>query len=121
MVYQIVTAIEGRFIYTEYPSIFYRQHKENTVGRNDRGIDLIKRFKLLFKGRFRDWNTQNLACLQYIHKDISSKNKEVVKRFTNLRNQPFFIRLVNIYRLGLFRQNLRGQFGLYLGFLIKKI
>ena len=121
LVYQIVTAIEGRFIYSEHPSILYRQHKENIIGRNDRCIDRIKRFKLLLKGRFRDWNTQNLACLQYIHNDISPKNKEVVKRFTNLRNQPFFIRLVNMNRLGLIRQNFRGQFGLYFGFLIKKI
>jgi len=121
LVYQIATAIEGRFIYSEHPSILYRQHKENIIGRNDRFLDRIKRFKLLLKGRFRDWNTQNLACLQYIHNDISPKNKEVVKRFTNLRNQPFFVRLVNMNRLGLIRQNLRGQFGLYFGFLIKKI
>jgi len=121
LVYQIVTAIEGRFIYSEHPSILYRQHNENTVGRNDSFIDQIKRFNLLFKGQFRDWNTQNLACLQYIHTDISPKNKEVVKRFANLRNQSFFIRLVNMYRLGLFRQNLKGQFGLYFGLLFKKI
>jgi len=121
LVYQIATAIEGRFIYTEHPSIFYRQHNGNIVGRNDRCIDRIKRFKLLFKGRFRDWNTQNLACLQYIHNDISPKNKEVVKWFTHFRNQPFFIRLVNMNRLGLIRQTFRGQFSLYFGFLINKI
>ena len=121
LVYQIATAIEGRFIYLEHPSILYRQHKDNVVGRNDNYIDQLKRLFQLTQGRFREWNTQNLACLQYIHNDISPKNKELIKRFTNLRNQPFFIRLVNINRLGLIRQTFRGQFGLYFGFLIKKI
>ena len=121
LAYQIVTAIEGRFIYSEHPSVLYRQHKGNISGRNDRFIDQIKRLYHFIQGRFRIWNNQNIACLQYILKDMSPKNKEVLRWFTKCRDQSFFIRLVNIFGLMLFRQTLVGQFGLFFGFLIKKI
>jgi len=121
MTYIIVTAIGGRVLYNQDPSVYYRQHSANIVGRNDRLQNQIMRIFLLLRGRFREWNSQNLNCLKLIDNKISKPNKEVLRRFVKYRDQNFFMRLIKIYRLYLFRQTRKGQIALYLGYLLKKI
>ena len=121
LTYIVVTAIGGRVIYDQDPSVFYRQHGANIVGRNDRFFDQIKRIFLLFRGRFRVWNNKNLNCIDLIINDVTKQNKEVLRRFVKYRDQIFFMRLVKIFRLYLFRQTAKGQIALHIGYLLKKI
>ena len=120
-VYQVTTAIGGNVFYSQHPTLFYRQHSMNLVGRNDRLSDQLKRLWQLLQGRFRQWNSDNLQCLEFINNDMNRFQKEVLRRFKKYREQYFLLRLFKIFRLYLFRQTLKGQLGLYLGFLLKKI
>jgi glycosyltransferase involved in cell wall biosynthesis len=121
MVYLVTTAIGGKVFYSLHPTVLYRQHTMNLVGRNDSFFDQLKRFWFLLQGRFRQWNTYNLQCLEFISSDMTRFNQEVLRRFTKYRDQHFVFRFIKVFRLYLFRQTLKGQLGLYLGYLLKKI
>lgn len=121
IVYQVTTAIGGKVFYSQHPTVLYRQHAMNLVGRNDRLSDQFRRLLQLLGGRFRQWNSDNLQCLEFVRNDMTRFNNEVLRRFTKYREQAFILRLIKVFRLYLFRQTLKGQLGLYLGYLLKKI
>ena len=120
-VYQVVTAIGGKVFYNLSPSVMYRQHSMNIIGRNDRIYDQMKRLTMLLSGRFRQWININLHNLQFVHADMTQFNQDVMRRFTKYRDQNLFIKLFKVFRLYLFRQTFKGQIALYLGFLINKL
>ena len=120
-VYQVATAIGGRIFHSQHPTVFYRQHAMNLIGRNDRLFDQLKRLLQLLQGKYRQWNSYNLQCLGFVQNDMTRFNQEVLYRFKKYRELHFISRLTKVFRLYFFRQTLKGQFGLYLGYLLKKI
>lgn len=119
--YILVTALGGKVKYDMEPLTRYRQHDTNLVGENASWRARMTRFKLVMKGRFRQWNDINLKALQQIRHLLTKENRRVLDEFTALRQGSFFLRPFRIFRTGIFRQTLAGQLSFLVASLAGKI
>jgi glycosyltransferase involved in cell wall biosynthesis len=58
--YLVVSGAGGKVFYDAHPSVRYRQHDENLVGMNSSWSARLVRLRMLWHGRFRQWNDMNL-------------------------------------------------------------
>lgn len=118
--YLVVTACGGRVHYDPVPTIRYRQHGDNLVGANSSWRARAVRSQYLLKGRFRDWNEQNLAALQRMRAQMTDSSIETLDRFERARKQGLPGRLLGMIKAGVYRQTLLGNLGLIVATIFKK-
>lgn len=119
--YLVATACDGEVRYDPIPSLRYRQHQDNLIGMN---IGLKARTNRVFQllgGRYRAQADRNLTALLTIDKGITDNNKLIIQQFRNIRNLPMVARVRTLLRLGLYRQTLIGNIGLFVGVTFNKI
>lgn len=121
MAYQVTTCLFGKVFYSQEPTVLYRQHTLNIIGRNDLFYNKLKRFINLLQGQFRYWTNDNLKCLQFVYDDMTPYNQLLFLNFIKYRESNSVFRLVHVFRLNLFRQTFFGQLALYLALILKKI
>lgn len=119
--YLIVTGADGKIIYDDYPSVYYRQHPQNVLGRNNNLIGKLNRIKMLFQGNFFQWNTQNLIALNQYRYLLTDNNQEILDKFIALRDKKLFGRLKDMWNCGIYRQTFLGNCGIYLAVTCKKL
>jgi len=119
--YLVVSGCGGSIYFDSVPSVLYRQHKNNLVGTNSTLLAKFKRFSMLMKGRFRDWNTINIAALRSNAHLLSVENKEILERFACAREMSFFLRIIHLKQSGIYRQTLLGNVGLVAAVILKKL
>ena len=119
--YILVTALGGKVKYDLEPLTRYRQHERNLVGENASWRARMTRFKLVLKGRFRQWNDINLGALQNIRDLLPAENRRILDEFSALRRGSFFLRPFRILRTGIFRQTPAGQLSFLVASLAGKI
>lgn len=113
--YQVVTACGGQVFYDQKPTVLYRQHGGNAIGAQWTLGSRWYRLRMLLKGRFRDWNEQNLNALNGIAEELLPENRDLLQRFIEVRQlRTPWARVLGLYRLRLYRQTRIGQVGLYL-------
>lgn len=61
--YILVSGAGGLVFYDPNPTLDYRQHGGNLIGANTGLRERWQRIRMLFTGRFREWNAQNLYAL----------------------------------------------------------
>lgn len=61
--YLLVSGAGGIVHYDSTPQVRYRQHTENIVGSNAGWFARARRIRMVFQGRFYEWNTQNIHAL----------------------------------------------------------
>jgi len=88
--YILVTGCGGKVFYDEYPSVRYRQHKENLVGTNKSIKGKITRIQKLFSGHYRDWNQINLNALNKAKVNLNYKNSNILKNFKEVRDSNLY-------------------------------
>lgn len=119
--YQIVTGAGGRVLFDDAPLLLYRQHAGNLIGAN-RGLEAKKkRLKMLVSGRFRRWNTINIAALNASAHRLTTENREILRLFSEERNRGLLHRLGMLWRTGVYRQGLPGNLSLYLAAMLRRI
>ncbi|WP_227451574.1 glycosyltransferase family 2 protein [Pseudomonas fluorescens] len=119
--YQLVSGAGGRIHYDPQPRIKYRQHAENVVGSNIGWAARLIRLRMVFQGRFHEWNDQNIRGLDSMHHRLCKKNQDTLAYFKAARTQTVFRRVSGIWLAGLYRQTLLGNLGLLLAAIMKKI
>lgn len=119
--YLVVSGCGGVVYYDPVPSVHYRQHGNNLIGSNVGWAMRLLRIRMLFRGRFRDWNTQNLAALQAISSKLTPCNRDILNAFMQVRSQSLFTRLRGMYRSGIYRQTFLGNIGLAVAAIFKKV
>ena len=112
--YLLVTGVGGQVLYDARPYVGYRQHGHNLVGANTGWAARWLRLRQLFRGRFRDWNTTNIAALETLKPRLTNENRARLEQFKKLRTEPVTARLMGVWRTGLYRQTLLGTLGLWL-------
>ena len=119
--YLLTTACGGDVFFDSAPTLQYRQHANNLIGANhDLGAPL-RSIQRLMAGRFRKWNSQNIAGLHKLQHQLPAKNQAVLQIFAKARDASFFARLQGIYQSGVYRQTVSGNLGLILATLAKRI
>ncbi|POA55194.1 MULTISPECIES: glycosyltransferase family 2 protein [unclassified Pseudomonas] len=119
--YQLITGAGGVVHYDPEPKMKYRQHTENVVGNNSGWLARLIRLRMVFQGRFHEWNEQNIQALDTMHHRLSSDNQMTLAHFKRARKQKILRRISGIWLAGLYRQTLLGNFGLILATVMKKI
>ena len=119
--YQLVSGAGGVVFYDEYPSLLYRQHENNLVGMNCTWTARFKRIKLLFEGRFREWNNINIQELKKLGDVLTPENKRTIELFEQARSMPLMPRLLALKASGIYRQTLLGNLGLIAAAVFGKI
>jgi glycosyltransferase involved in cell wall biosynthesis len=121
-VYQVVSAAGGVINYDARPMVKYRQHPNNLIGSNLGWRARFARFHMMLKGRFRNWNTMNIAALRRLPAHlIQPKNREVLGLFAKARSASLPKRLYYLRKSGVYRQSMPGNLTLLAAALLKRI
>ena len=119
-VYQLISGAEGDVFYDPVPYLLYRQHDGALVGGNNSFSAKMERVKMLWQGRFQDWNTQNIAALKEMQYLMGKNQQEILRLFETLRGATIKDRFRLMEICGLYRQTRRGTLSLFLAILFKK-
>lgn len=119
--YQLVTGAGGIVHYDPEPRMQYRQHDENLIGSNSSWAARLVRLRMIFQGRFYEWNEQNIRALEAMQHRLCEEHQTTLARFKDARDQTFFRRVLGFRMAGLYRQTFMGNLGLILATLLKKI
>jgi glycosyltransferase involved in cell wall biosynthesis len=111
LLYILVTAGNGSFLYDLNPSVRYRQHQNNLIGSNLGLFNALKRLKLMFMGRFREYNKSNIVHLKSFN-SITADNKEVLSNFKQSIYSKKPLRIFYLLKSKVFRQTLLGHIAL---------
>ncbi|OPA99847.1 glycosyl transferase family 2 [Pseudomonas fluorescens] len=120
-IYQLVTGAGGVVHYDAEPQMLYRQHDENLIGSNSSWAARMVRLKMIFQGRFYEWNEQNICALESVKHCLREEHQATLERFKRARTTTLFRRVRGFQSAGLYRQTLMGNLGLILATLLKKI
>lgn len=119
--YQLITGAGGVVFYDPISEVRYRQHGNNLVGSNNSLNQKFQRIILLFKGRFRSWNTINIKSLNEVSFLLNEENLKMLEAFSHARDGNLLVRLLGVYRSGIYRQTLCGNLGLFIAAIFKKL
>ena len=119
--YQLISGAGGIVFYDSYPSLFYRQHENNLVGMNATWAARLKRIRMLWQGRFREWNSINIEELKKLDDLLTPENKKTLELFEQARSKPLLLRLKEMKKSGVYRQTLLGNLGLIAAIFFKKL
>jgi glycosyltransferase involved in cell wall biosynthesis len=119
--YLLISGVEGVVFYDKIPQVLYRQHEFTLVGGNNSFPAKMERVSMLLQGRFRRWNTQNIAALSKISYILVKNHQEILRMFELMRGASLKDRFRLIEVCGLYRQTRRGTLSLFLTALINKI
>jgi len=119
--YQVVSGCGGKVFYDSRPSIYYRQHEQNTVGANNNWLARLYGIKMLYKGQFKDWNTSNIYVLNSIFSPyLTTANVSVIKNLIRIRNSNIWHRVLSLRKLTVYRQTWFSNLGLYAAIIFKR-
>jgi glycosyltransferase involved in cell wall biosynthesis len=119
--YQVTSACGGKVIYDPYPSVRYRQHRQNVIGSNMGWAACIHRLHMFRQGRLRRWTDLNVAALARIQPRMNAENRQIFDLFVKARHQPLLRRAAMFARAGVYRQTFLGNLGLAAAVVVGKI
>jgi glycosyltransferase involved in cell wall biosynthesis len=118
LLYCLVTAAEGAVRYDAYPTVRYRLHPHNAIGKPG----WLRRFDMLLNNRYHLMIGKNLAILNSFCPHMTDRSKVTLDEFSNLRRQRrMFGRLCAFPRSGVHRKSLFGNMGLLLAVVLGKL
>ena len=119
--YLLVMGCGGKVFYDSLPTVRYRQHATNLVGRNNSWTAGLVRARMLLGGRFRNWIDINIAALEAMRVHLTAENQCRLNEFSKARNSGFFARLAGMKRSGIYRQTWLENLGLIAAIIFKKV
>ena len=117
LLYLLVTAVEGAVKYDPHPTVRYRLHSDNAIGNPG----WLRRLDMLLKNRFRILTGKNLAILNSFRPHMPARNQAILDEFSRLRQGRLLGRMCAFLRSGVHRKSLRGNMGLVLAVVLRKI
>lgn len=102
--YQLVSGAGGAILYDTQPTLFYRQHQLNQLGRNRGLVARYARFGTIWQGKYHHWITRNVRALQRNAHLLTEENRAILQDFAALRRRKGPHVLAGWQRLGLHRQ-----------------
>jgi glycosyltransferase involved in cell wall biosynthesis len=112
--YQMVTGVGGLVHYDARPSLAYRQHGENLIGKNVGLQARLTRALGLASGQMAAWNEINLKSLNQVRGELLPGNVAILDLFARARTAWLPVRLWLLWRSGLYRQTAVEDLALYL-------
>lgn len=119
--YLVVTGCGGKVFYDPYPTVRYRQHRNNLVGSNVIGLARVLRMRMMLKGVLRGWIDRNARALQRIRSRLTPGNRRILDEFCAARKRPLLPRLIGLKRSGIYHQTSPGKLALLVAALLNKL
>jgi glycosyltransferase involved in cell wall biosynthesis len=119
--YLLISGVGGEVFYDKKPRILYRQHGNALIGGNQSISGKMNRAWMLFCGRFKKWNGENLVALNSVRYILVAANLEVLDTFSLLRDASLIGRIRLSGVCGLYRQTRMGTLSLVIAILLNKI
>jgi glycosyltransferase involved in cell wall biosynthesis len=119
--YLVISGCGGKVFYDAHPSLRYRQHSGNLVGMNSSWMARLTRIRMLFQGRFRQWNDEHIASLQLMRDRLTPENRQLLDLWATSRNRWLLPRMWGLWKTGIYRQTIFGNVGLIVAAIFKKI
>jgi len=119
--YMVVTGCGGKVFYDCKPTLRYRLHAANLVGANFSWPARLRRLRMLWQGRFRNWNDSNIAALRKLESKLTPENRIILERFAKARQMSLVFRLINLKRSGIHRQTILGNVGLTVAAIFRRL
>lgn len=119
--YILVTGAGGNVYYDPHPSIDYRQHNANLVGKNTGFKAKWIRARKLMSGAFREWSGQHIFFLNQIYELLPRNNQQIFKHFQQARSTSFIQRIQGAWKSRIFRQTTVDNIGLMLAVLLGQV
>ncbi len=119
--YQLISGAGGKVYYDAEPMVLYRQHDANLVGTNTSWTAQLQRMRMIFHGRFYEWNAKNIYALERMQHRLTADHQLTLNKFKEMRGKKIFRRVLDFSRIGLYRQSFLGNFGLIIAAFLKKI
>ena len=119
--YQMISGAGGVVIYDPAPQVLYRQHSRNRIGANGGWVASLKRSKLVFRGRYRQWNKVNLDALEQAEHWLTQDARTCLDQFRRARNASLPVRLRALRASGVTRQTRKGTLALWFAALIHRL
>lgn len=119
--YQIITGVGGTVIRDTEPTLLYRQHQANQIGANDGWRARAVRIRMLLNGRFRTWNSANIAALRASSGRLTPAHRAELEAFARMRARPLIRRIREFGGLRLYRQTAFGQAALWLALVLGRL
>jgi glycosyltransferase involved in cell wall biosynthesis len=119
--YILISGAGGHVFYDPIPSLRYRQHQNNLIGSNHSWLDRFYRIRSLFQGQHKartDKNNQNLLDVAHL---LTVEHQHQLETFERVRRSWIIPRIINLMRLGLYRQTIFGQIGLVVAAFFNKL
>ena len=113
-IYQVVSGAGGTVIHDPWPSLAYRQHRDNVVGARTGALSRIGSLARMLRGGHRDWSLRNLAALTACTELLSPENRRLLDRFRSLVEGGPIQRLSALRQGGFYRQGRLSQAALWL-------
>ncbi len=120
-IYLLVTAVGGRMLYDQTPTVSYRMHGRNLIGSNSSAAAQIRRAAMLWQGRYKGWAEMNVAALERIESEMTTENRKTFDLFRRSRKQSLVPRISGLIRSGIYRQTILGDIGLAAAALAGKV
>lgn len=116
--YMLVTGAGGTGIYDPEPSLLYRQHAANVVGKNSGVAATFRRLVGVMRGQFRTWAGANIAALEACDDLLTLEARTTLTRWKQAHEARPPFGLGALRNAGVYRQNVRGNIMLYLAALM---
>lgn len=119
--YMVVSGCGGQVFYDPSPSIRYRRHKYNIIGKKHGARTQLTRILTNLNGRFKDWLDINMAALSHLQDKLTDENKKTFLAFCHARRLPFFAGTIALMASGVHRQTSFGNIVLLLSSSINRV
>lgn len=120
-IYLLVTAVGGRMLYDQTPTVSYRMHSRNVIGSNSSAAAQIRRAAMLWQGRYKGWAELNVAALARIESEMTAENRRTFDLYRRSRKRSLLPRVSGLMRSGVYRQTILGDIGLVAAALTGKV
>jgi glycosyltransferase involved in cell wall biosynthesis len=119
--YQVMSGVGAVLIHDPQPALFYRQHSQSVMGRNDTVAALSQRVAMLLAGDYGRWLGANHAALHAVRSELLPENRLILDQFGALLRRPAPAAAVEMARLGLYRQTQAGTAVLFAAALLGRL
>ena len=117
----IIAGANGKIIFDETPTLYYRQHGNNLVGSNSGLFALCRRFNWVMRNRYKIWNEKNIEALAHNTDILTYENQLILSSFSDARRGNATQRLRRLLKSGVYRQSIFGNIALYICAFLNKI
>lgn len=119
--YQLVTATGGNFVFSNTPSVLYRQHQLNSVGANNNFFAKFSRLLSFFRGNYKHWISVNCESLSHVLENFDPSSRETFENLNKVRNGNFWERLRCLKKCKVYRQHRLENLLVYIGIIFRKV